>query len=281
MSLTEHLQTAVERTLEESNREIVAFNTIYSDAKEFLKNFGDARLREYEAMVEPSVLDVIKEAAELKRSQIDESLKGKSLGVELILNSRDNLQLFLPVRHSGATLLERDILDHASSVMLAIDEDASTGRLGDYTAMSGKMKNTFRLRTELAKIPEAMKSVKVGLNLNGISVPLRGTYGGTNSVVIKMTQSGIRYALIPVHKVNREFFPKIKRKFELETPCGVVQAHVTSHTDIPGVGNYVMGGLRRVFDKMNLQPTQHIEISELEPKRKYSMRRMPTNLVHR
>ena len=87
-----------------------------------------------------------------------------------------------------------------------------------------------------------------------------------------------QWALIPIPKRKRRFFPGYKLPFVLETDLGEIRTHVTSaprgtRTGDPDGGAYIQSGLRKWFDAHQAQlangATLHIEASE--PGKRYKL----------
>ena len=99
-------------------------------------------------------------------------------------------------------------------------------------------------------------------------------------ISIRNSYTPIRYALIPIPKMKRRFFPSYKLPFVLETDVGEFETHVTSApkgTPVgdPDQGKYIQGGLRKWFDAHRAQlsngVTLHIEALESGKRYKLSV----------
>lgn len=86
-----------------------------------------------------------------------------------------------------------------------------------------------------------------------------------------------RYALIPIPKKYRSFFPGYKVPFTLETDIGEIRTKVTSapkgtEYGDPDAGNYIQGGLKPWYNKhRDLKEGDKLIIEMLEPKKKYRL----------
>ena len=86
-----------------------------------------------------------------------------------------------------------------------------------------------------------------------------------------------KWALIPVHKDKRHFFPGLQVKFKLETDVGPLNAHVSSApkgTPIgePDAGVYITGGLRQWYEKHpQLKDGDKVRIECLKPDEQYKL----------
>jgi len=87
-----------------------------------------------------------------------------------------------------------------------------------------------------------------------------------------------QWALVPIPKRKRRFFPGYKLPFVLETDLGEIRTHVTSapkgtRIGDPDGGAYIQSGLRKWFDAYQAQlangATLHIEA--LEPGKRYKL----------
>jgi hypothetical protein len=85
------------------------------------------------------------------------------------------------------------------------------------------------------------------------------------------------WALIPVHKDKRRFFPGYKEQFVLETDIGNLTARVSSAPKgtpmgDPDAGSYVTGGLRQWYEKHpHLKDGDKVRIEALEPGKRYKL----------
>ena len=86
-----------------------------------------------------------------------------------------------------------------------------------------------------------------------------------------------RYALIPIPKEYRRFFPGYKVPFALETDIGEIRTKVTSaprDTEYgdPDAGNYIQGGLKPWYNKhKDLKEGDKLIIEVIEPKKRYRL----------
>ena len=87
-----------------------------------------------------------------------------------------------------------------------------------------------------------------------------------------------QWAIVPIPKRKRRFFPGFKLPFVLETDLGEIRTHVTSapkgtRIGDPDAGAYIQSGLRKWFDAHQAQlangATLHIEA--LEPGKRYKL----------
>jgi len=100
---------------------------------------------------------------------------------------------------------------------------------------------------------------------------------GAIEIQLKSLYTARRWALIPIPKGKRAFFPGFKVNFELTTDIGVVTTHVTSApkgTPIgdPEGGRYIQTGLRAWYDKHpELKGGDKLRIDTLEPRKRYQL----------
>jgi len=86
-----------------------------------------------------------------------------------------------------------------------------------------------------------------------------------------------RWALIPIPKGFRGFFPGYKVPFQMDTDAGPFTTHVTSAPKgtprgDPDKGAYIQGGLRPWYDKhRELRDGARLRIESLEPGRRYKL----------
>ncbi len=86
-----------------------------------------------------------------------------------------------------------------------------------------------------------------------------------------------KWALIPVPKDKRRFFPGYKVKFKLETDVGALLARVTSapkgtFVGDPDAGAYITGRLRQWYEKHpRLKDGDKVRIECLEPGKHYKL----------
>lgn len=86
-----------------------------------------------------------------------------------------------------------------------------------------------------------------------------------------------RYALIPIPKEYRRFFPGYKVPFLLETDIGEIRTKVTSapkgtEYGDPDAGNYIQGGLKPWYNKhRDLKEGDKLIIEVIEPKKRYRL----------
>ena len=86
-----------------------------------------------------------------------------------------------------------------------------------------------------------------------------------------------KWALIPVPREKRRFFPGYKVYFDLETDAQEIRTRVTSApkgTPVgdPNGGNYIMGGLRRWYNSHSeLKPGDRFRFEVLEPGKRYKL----------
>ena len=90
-----------------------------------------------------------------------------------------------------------------------------------------------------------------------------------------------KYALIPVPRGKRRFFPGYKVYFELETDAGAIRTRVTSAprgTPVgdPGGGSYIQGGLRPWYNNHSgLKAGDRFRFEVLEPGKRYRLSVIP------
>ena len=86
-----------------------------------------------------------------------------------------------------------------------------------------------------------------------------------------------RWALIPVPRVKRRFFPGYKVYFDLETDTQAIRTRVTSApkgTPVgdPNGGRYIQGGLRPWYNSHSeLKPGDRLRFEALEPGKRYRL----------
>jgi hypothetical protein len=134
------------------------------------------------------------------------------------------------------------------------------------------------------------RAIALGLVFEPPNVTLRGILGldGKDSIdqgppekpleiELKNLYSPRRWALIPVPKKKRRFFPGYKVPFQLVTDIGDITTRVTSApkgTPIgdPNGGVYIQGGLRKWYDNHpELKDGTKLRIEVLEPGKRYKL----------
>jgi len=86
-----------------------------------------------------------------------------------------------------------------------------------------------------------------------------------------------KWALIPIPKQKRRFFPGYKVYFGLETDTGAIRTRVTSApkgTPVgdPSGGSYIQGGLRSWYNgHSELKPGDRLRFEALEPGKRYRL----------
>jgi len=104
--------------------------------------------------------------------------------------------------------------------------------------------------------------------------------GGRRSVVeieLKSLYTPRRWALIPIPKDKRSFFPGYKVPFQLVTDIGDITTRVTSApkgTPVgdPNGGAYIQGQLRRWYDNhLELKDGAKLRIETSEPGKRYKL----------
>lgn len=92
---------------------------------------------------------------------------------------------------------------------------------------------------------------------------------------IVLPEYALRYSLIPVAKANRQFFPGIRVPFLLETEVGTFTVKVSSgYKDTPDgamAGDYITGGLKKLYDASRVKPGDTLRIEALEPGKRYKV----------
>jgi len=97
-------------------------------------------------------------------------------------------------------------------------------------------------------------------------------------ITLRNIYTPTRYALIPLPKEYRDFFPGYKTPFILVTDIGEIRTKVTSarkgtEYGDPEAGNYIYGGLRPWYDKHNdLKEGDELIIEMVEPKKRYRLK---------
>jgi hypothetical protein len=281
MSLTEKIQNSVKESFDEQSRKIVSYERVYSEALEFMNSFSDSKMKEYAEKLgkDAIVTEALKETANNKRDELSKNLKGKSLEVEAIINSREGkTELFVPARYENGTEIEKEIAGHATSAVYSLDSKASVGRIGDYIAISADVRNAEELKKRLENSSDSMKLANIDMKAHRMSIPAEGEYQQNQKyILVKITPSAVDYKLIPLRKGARQFFPGYKQEFEILTPFGHLNAWVTSKTpEAPSKGNYICGSRRdgmlgTILEKMSLKPGDEIRIEEIIPRKKYAM----------
>jgi hypothetical protein len=97
-----------------------------------------------------------------------------------------------------------------------------------------------------------------------------------NRIEIELTPTSLRYHLIPLNKSTRNYFPGFKIPFDLQTNIGVLRCHVsggygTTQQGDPHGGQYMVGGLRRWFEKNKVKPGEKLFIDVIELGKKYRL----------
>ena len=88
------------------------------------------------------------------------------------------------------------------------------------------------------------------------------------------------WALIPVPKAVRRYFPGYKKYFFLETDKGTIETRVTSAPKgtpggDPDGGSYIQGNLRYWYDQHpNLESGDRLRFEVLEPGKRYKLTRI-------
>lgn len=97
-------------------------------------------------------------------------------------------------------------------------------------------------------------------------------------IVLNRIYSARQWALIPVPRAKRTFFPGYKVKFELVTDVGTIITHITSkdveETPVgdPKGGKYIQTGLREWFDSHPaLKDGAKLRFEALEPGKRYEL----------
>ncbi len=280
MDFSQLVEEAVVKSLNDTNKRMQRYDNDYVEAQKLVKLLSRNKIEEYKKSIPADLTEILEEAAEAKKEQVQNLFEGKALDIEMVLNTSDGVELFLPVRWQNGTSIEKDLYGHVSAALHAVDPAAKSGKLGDYVTLAGNVRNVRSLKSKIADLPEAMQVAHIGMPLEEVKIPVHGTYGTQNPyVLVKMTPSSLQYPHIPVLKRNRAFFPAYKRKFELLTEFGTVAAWVTSQTTSkPSKGNYICGYKRDgtlgvVLDKMNLKPGSEVVIEEIHAKSRYAMRK--------
>ena len=110
---------------------------------------------------------------------------------------------------------------------------------------------------------------------------LTGDRVGNEGKVIEIELSSLhsprKWALIPVPREKRRFFPGYKVYFDLETDTQAVRTRVTSApkgTPVgdPNGGSYIQGGLRPWYKSHpELKPGDRLRFEALEPGKRYRL----------
>lgn len=96
-------------------------------------------------------------------------------------------------------------------------------------------------------------------------------------IILKSIHTPKRYALIPIPKEHRSFFPGYKIPFILKTDIGEITTRVTSapkgtQEGDPKAGNYIQGGLKPWYKKhKELKEGDKLIIETIESKREYKL----------
>ena len=96
-------------------------------------------------------------------------------------------------------------------------------------------------------------------------------------IILHKIHSPTKYALIPIPKEYRRFFPGYKVPFILETDIGEIMTKVTSapidsKPGDPDAGNYIQGGLKPWYNKhRDLKEGDKLIIEVIEPKKRYRL----------
>jgi hypothetical protein len=106
---------------------------------------------------------------------------------------------------------------------------------------------------------------------------------GVVEIELKDIYTPRRWALIPIPKGERSFFPGYKVAFELITDVGTQRTRVTSSqtkgTPVgdPGAGRYIQGNLRDWFDQHpELKPGDKLRFEVLEAGKRYKLSIIPS-----
>jgi hypothetical protein len=108
------------------------------------------------------------------------------------------------------------------------------------------------------------------------------TLGNALYVELRNVYTPRRWALIPIPRPLRTFFPGYKEPFELETDVGVITTRVTSAPGGTSVGDrregtYIQGGLRPWYDRhLELKDGAILRIEVLEPDKRYDLSIVPS-----
>ena len=110
---------------------------------------------------------------------------------------------------------------------------------------------------------------------------LTGDKVGNEEKVIEIEPSTLysprKWALIPIPKENRRFFPGYKVYFDLETDTQAIRTRVTSApkgtpVSDPNGGSCIQGGLRPWFNSHpELKPGDKFRFEVLEPGKRYRL----------
>ena len=95
-------------------------------------------------------------------------------------------------------------------------------------------------------------------------------------VEISLNQSAIEYYLIPLHKVNRKYFPPYKTYFDLDTNVGLLRCYVGGDSASvqpgdPEGGYYIIKGLKPWFKKNNIKKDDKVFVEVIEHGKKYRL----------
>lgn len=96
-------------------------------------------------------------------------------------------------------------------------------------------------------------------------------------IILGNLHSPRSFAVIPVPKGKRRFFPGYKVYFDLETDIGMIKTRVTSAPKGTPVGDpvegaYIQGNLRHWYDMHpDLEPGVRLRFEAIEPGKKYKL----------
>lgn len=115
---------------------------------------------------------------------------------------------------------------------------------------------------------------------HSIPVDNRAKGNKTLDITLNSIHTPRTYALIPVPKSVRRFFPGYKKYFTLETDKGTVETRVTSAPEgtpggDPDAGSYIQGNLRDWYNQHpNLKAGDRLRFEALEAGKRYKLSRI-------
>ena len=137
-----------------------------------------------------------------------------------------------------------------------------------------KLKEEAKSRDLVFEPPNTTLRAVLGLDQD---TPQEAPSPQSIEIELKTIYTPRKFALIPIHKDKRTFFPGYKVNFQLSTDTGTFTTHVTSAsrgTPIgdPKAGGYIQGGLRSWYDKhMELKDGARLKIKALHPGKHYEL----------
>lgn len=145
-----------------------------------------------------------------------------------------------------------------------------------------KVGDKYELRLPVDEIKKSAAILFEALSIGkGIGGPIRGPHPPPDERIVDIKLSNIhtprKFALIPLPKDKRAFFPGFKMDFVLETDAGEITTRVTSAPKgtpqgDPDAGAYIQGNLRPWYAKhQELRQGDILRIEAVEPYKRYRL----------